>query len=158
MRAARPRAYFATIVSYEEQWDREARTLRHVPPAESGLVHAVWEREDLQPRTPQRRDRWDGLALCGAVVRMSLPLRFPPEDPDACPQCVAAVAAGVRLSPERQSWEECEAVVAPAMAGYPAALACSRRRKHSGPHRAEDGSTWERGTEDFTPGGDYRAR
>jgi hypothetical protein len=62
-----------------------------VLPAEPGLVHAVQvSRADRGLRRPQffTSPLTYKTALCGAAVKVELPMEFDPGDEDSCPQCV----------------------------------------------------------------------
>lgn len=68
--------------------------------ADSGMAHAVlqypgyYSRVRLEVKEPVYLDgQGDGeRALCGANMRVLLPMEFNGQDPDACPQCVEALS------------------------------------------------------------------
>lgn len=83
------------------EWSKDKAWFPQLPP-EPGTSHAVaqyqWRHRliDLEVKEPIFYDsEGDGhISVCGAKIRVLLPLRFSDQDPDACPRCVKALAEG----------------------------------------------------------------
>lgn len=87
--AWRDRHWEGTVTALEQHdWKPgEGKVL----PLEPGPSHALMRRGWL-PK-PRHYEFGSDVAQCGAVVRVFLTVPFKAEDPDACPECVAAVQA-----------------------------------------------------------------
>lgn len=59
------------------------------PPADPGPAHAVRIPAFMMPKDVRFLDAW-ARALCGARVKVLLPIQFDGRDPDACPRCATA--------------------------------------------------------------------
>jgi hypothetical protein len=85
------RTYRSGLSRFDEQRDPVDHRLDPVLPAEFGLVHAVQVgRVDLGLQEPDflTSPLAYKTALCGAVVKVELPMEFDPGDEDSCPRCV----------------------------------------------------------------------
>jgi hypothetical protein len=85
------RTYRSGLTRFDEQRDPVDHKVDVVLPAEPGLVHAVQvSRADRGLRRPQffTSPLTYRTALCGAAVKVELPMEFDPGDEDSCPRCV----------------------------------------------------------------------
>lgn len=102
-------------------------------------------------------------AACGAVhMRAVLSDEFVPADApgraNQCPGCAAIVAAGngFRNSPQEHGYRSsfCDAYLSVRVDGTVRVKDCCLRGFHDGAHRAQDGSKWDVGFDDYTPSPD----
>jgi hypothetical protein len=85
------RTYRSGLSRFDEKRDPVDHQIDRVPPAEPGPVHAVQvSRVDPGLRTPRffTSPLTYKTALCGAVVKVELPMEFDPGDEDSCSRCV----------------------------------------------------------------------
>lgn len=88
----RERVFLVALTRYELQKDREHGGHDPIAPEDPGTVHAVGLMPYLARRTKEPQIlRYDNEAVCGAFVKLLLPLEFDPGDPDACQRCAGAV-------------------------------------------------------------------
>lgn len=101
------RVYRASLERYEHVAGADVGDLVPALPREPGPVHAT---ATLATQRQGERGTPGFLSVasteptvCGAGVRVLLPVPFNPEDPDACPECAAGVRhrAPMRLRPGR---------------------------------------------------------
>jgi hypothetical protein len=79
----------AALVRYDTRRDPVTHFVDAVVPEDIGVVHAL-RRGRFRPRLkePYFTGRYEiDEALCGARVKVHLPLEFDPGDPDACQRC-----------------------------------------------------------------------
>ncbi len=85
------RTYRSGLSRFDERRDPVDHHLDPMLPAELGPVHAVHvsrvDRGLLQPEFLTSPLAYK-TALCGAVVKVELPMEFDPGDEDSCPRCV----------------------------------------------------------------------
>jgi hypothetical protein len=81
---------FSGLEFYRNVRDPVDHTLNPQLPENPGTIHAV-PRGFIAPypTQPQFSGRFPEVAVCGADVRVVLPLRFDASDEDACPSCTA---------------------------------------------------------------------
>lgn len=84
-------------------------------PDEPGVVHAI-RTLTLRANEPQFLEGVGAgsQALCGASVRIIMPVRFQRDDPDACAACTKHYEAGTRRPPRRDSLSFYDDIVATA--------------------------------------------
>lgn len=98
--AFRQPIFLAGLTRYDtrrDPWDR--RYVEQILPAEPGIAHAVrrWPtlRHHQRPKHPQFLPSYAYLpALCGAYVKVLLPIDFDEGDPDGCQSCAVHVHNG----------------------------------------------------------------
>lgn len=122
-------------------------------PEVAGTIHAYGDRFTAS-KEPEYFAADGPYALCGAHVKVRLPVSFQMEEDDACSKCADLVRQGLTRAPRNSHLAPlpCQAVVRPDLEGLPQVLACVRGEHHEPPHRSTDGSTWDTGPEDLTPG------
>lgn len=90
----------------ERRRDETGSWVEQVLPAEPGPTHAFWGRLRYRQTPPRRRQvefysaAEYGRALCGATIKVGLPLTFDPGDPDACQSCAGHAHNDTRVSPK----------------------------------------------------------
>ncbi len=85
------RTYRSGLSRFDEKRDPVDHGIDLVLPADPGPVHAVQvSRVDRGSRHPDffTSPLTYKTALCGAVVKVELPMEFDPGDEDSCPKCV----------------------------------------------------------------------
>ena len=85
------RTYRSGLSRFDEQRDPVDHQIDVVLPAEPGPVHAVQvSRVDRGLRRPAffTSPLTYKTALCGAAVKVEVPMEFDPGDEDSCPRCV----------------------------------------------------------------------
>lgn len=92
----------AGLGRYDRRRDPVDHVLDPCLPAEPGRAHAVLRR--FKPREPEfyETPSYYLTALCGAAVKVVLPLTFDPGDPDACQSCASHMHNGTRST---RSWD-----------------------------------------------------
>lgn len=100
MRAQRVRRVGYT--RYDRKRDPVDHVLDRVVPEEPGPAHSVprWVKPGPTPREPEFLDSYAyARAICGATIKVVLPIDFDPGDPDGCQSCAAHTQNGTMAPP-----------------------------------------------------------
>ena len=99
------RTYRSGLSRFDEKRDPDDHQIDPVLPDEFGPVHAVQvsrvDRGLLQPEFLTSPLAYK-TALCGAVVKVELPMEFDPGDEDSCPRCVGPALRNERTPRRHQ--------------------------------------------------------
>ncbi|WP_139220569.1 hypothetical protein [Trujillonella endophytica] len=107
------RTYRSGLSRFDEKRDPVDHQIDLVLPAEFGPVHAVQvTRVDRGLSRPQflPSPLTYKTALCGAAVKVELPMEFDPGDDDSCPRCVGPALRNERTPRRHQDEPRAEPV------------------------------------------------
>lgn len=93
--------YLAGLTHFTMERDKTTRLLTPAVPHEPGTIHAVTGSDSERQRTEPHIIEDTGAymaALCGALVKVVLPVTFKPSEDGACPECVEELSPETRKS------------------------------------------------------------